>query len=412
MRIVGPNDWRIESLPERHTTIDLHIAYSKAELQEIKKGLIPQFMEEKWFVYFDQGILNFHRSWTGFCIYKVYCREEGDRFILSHADVNRDDQQYKETNDDVDRQMIKFLVEVLLLKKSAAFPSSSEKEENILKVWSSIGSAVFTAKSDESLSDFVRIIPFQRFVGYPAYPIRPYAFYADAASLKGKTVADCYSLVKGLRLPPMEPAEKYCNPFLGSTYNEGDYDLPIANIKVKRKKTFTYEELPQKELDKNKYVVLRVPRHIAVGKLDVFPGTWRALSFIVSDPERMSARKSDWNMKLTDYLLSHFHEHFKEIQKNARDDLLAVNQTKESLGLTELDQLPEQGEEFRYYSYLSKDSAFTNRIMELFGISCRCWHGCGYIGSIGQPLCRIYLLKNELVPEIKISVMKGRDSFV
>ena len=50
--------------------------------------------------------------------------------------------------------------------------------------------------------DFVHIIPAQRFFGTPAPRHRPYAFYADASVLHGRTVAESYRLVKGLTLPP------------------------------------------------------------------------------------------------------------------------------------------------------------------------------------------------------------------
>ena len=412
MKTAGPQDWNTEALPDKHVTIDLHLVYSKIDRQKIFRGLIPNVMEEKWFVYYYQECLNFHRSWTGYCIYRVHCRDEGNKFYLTHAEVNREKEQYIETDDEIDRRMISYLIDVLLLGKPAVFPSGSGKEEDVIKIWSSIGKAMFTAKAEENPStDFVRIIPVQRFVGFPASPYRPYAFYADAASLKDKTIADCYSLVHGLRLPPLEPAEKYCTPFLGSQWNyaNGGYDNPLADIIVKRKKSIIFEDLPLKKLGKAKFVVLRVSRSDAVRDLDVFPATWRALSFIVSDPKRMGARQLGWDMELTEYASARIHALFKEVQVGSKEGLLASTETKSSLGLNDLEQLPGNEDEHQYYAYLSRDSGFTNRIVELFGISCRCWHGCGYIGSIGNPICRFYLLRNKIIPDLKFSIMKGTD---
>ena len=63
------------------------------------------------------------------------------------------------------------------------------------------------------------------------------------------------------------------------------------------------------------------------------------------------------------------------------------------------------------YHYLSVDSGFTNEIVDLFGISHRCWHGCGYLGWPGFPLCRFFLLRNKFTPDIKLSVLGGRERY-
>lgn len=413
MKIATKHDFNIEPLPDANVKIDLHISYSIKDKLKIIKGLVPEVMEDKWFIFFDEGVLNFHRSWTGYCVYRVYCCDEGNKFVLKYADVNRYKEQYKETDDEIDRQMISYLINVLLLKKTAKFPYSNGGEENPLKVWSSIGKAIFSVKPDDNLStDFIRIIPVQRFVGCPAPIHRPYAFYADAESLGGRTIADCYSLVKGLGLPPMESGNKHCSPFIWNYADlKGNYDAPIASIKVKKKRNIIFEDLPLKMLEKNKYVVLRISRFDAIRDLDVFPATWRALSYIVSDPQRMGARQTGWDMDVAEYASARIHALFKEIQGGKDKGLLAMSESKESMGLNDLDRLPVKEEESKYYGYLSKDSFFTDKIVELFGLSSRCWHGCGYLGASGKPICRFFLLLNKMTPNIKVSVMKGKDFF-
>ena len=266
---------------------------------------------------------------------------------------------------------------------------------------------------NSSSTDFIRIVPAERFVGFPAPPYRPYAFYADAESLRGRTIADCYSLVKGLGLPPVKSWNTACSPYIWNQfdYDKGDYDTPLADIKVKIKHGIIFEDLPLKKLEKTKYVVLRVSRFDAVRDLDVFPATWRSLSYIVSDSERMGARQPGWDMDCVEYPSARIHALFKEVQSGSEKGLLALTESKESLGLTDLDRLSEKDEEFEYYCYLSRDSAFTNEIVDLFGISNRCWHGCGYLGTLGKPICRFFLLRNKMRPSIKVSVMSGKELF-
>lgn len=156
-----------------------------------------------------------------------------------------------------------------------------------------------------------------------------------------------------------------------------------------------------------KFVVLRVPRSEAMHNLDAFPATWRALAYIVSDPVRMKAQHFGWDIMPDDYASARIHAIFREIQANNAAGLLAENKSKYELGLSDLDQLPENDEELKFYHYLSEDSGFTNQIVELFGISNRCWHGCGYIGRPGQQICRFYLLRNDITSGIKVSIKKG-----
>ena len=50
---------------------------------ELKKGLIPQQMEDKWFIFYEDGWLHFHRSWTGFGNYKAQVVKEEDGYSIN-----------------------------------------------------------------------------------------------------------------------------------------------------------------------------------------------------------------------------------------------------------------------------------------------------------------------------------------
>ena len=100
-------------------------------------------MEDKWFIYWKDDTLFFHRSWTGFCIYVIRFAVEGDSCRMIEADVNRDPKQYKETIDKRDVKMISYLVDVLLLHREAVFPSNEpSSEKRALINWSQVGRAM------------------------------------------------------------------------------------------------------------------------------------------------------------------------------------------------------------------------------------------------------------------------------
>jgi hypothetical protein len=60
------------------------------------------------------------------------------------ADVNRDPDQYLETDDQRDAALISYLIDVLLLRQRADFPSDEPSgEKRALMNWSEVGRAMF-----------------------------------------------------------------------------------------------------------------------------------------------------------------------------------------------------------------------------------------------------------------------------
>jgi hypothetical protein len=144
MKIAQPTDWKTEALPPKRTTIILDRLFSREEMEVIQRGLIPEEMEDKWFIYWKEENLFFHRSWTGFCIYIVHFVVENQGARMVEADVNRDPEQYNETNNAIDVKMIDYLVDVLLLQKESIFPSDETSPgKRAIKNWSVVGRAMF-----------------------------------------------------------------------------------------------------------------------------------------------------------------------------------------------------------------------------------------------------------------------------
>ena len=90
------DDWRREPLPKEHTTLQLNQKFKKNAMELIKKGVIPEEMEDKWFIYYDtsEDKLFMHRSWTGFLIYVVQFEERDDYIVATNVVVNQDPSQY------------------------------------------------------------------------------------------------------------------------------------------------------------------------------------------------------------------------------------------------------------------------------------------------------------------------------
>ena len=108
----------------------------------IRRGLVPEQMEDKWFIFWEDDTLFFHRSWTGFCIYVVHFKcDEGPCQMVS-AEVNRDPAQYSGVSEERDAKMISYLVDLLLLHRTAKLPSEeAQPGVRALENWSLVGRA-------------------------------------------------------------------------------------------------------------------------------------------------------------------------------------------------------------------------------------------------------------------------------
>ena len=96
--------------------------FTEADANRLKSGHIPQAQEDKWFVYFEKGWLYLHRSWTGSLVYWLRLDGCPDGVRVIESWVNRDAEQYSETDVAYDRLMLDFLLRGILLGQEVDFP--------------------------------------------------------------------------------------------------------------------------------------------------------------------------------------------------------------------------------------------------------------------------------------------------
>ena len=97
--------------------------FSPAEYARIVVGLVPAQREDKWLIYFEDGWLRLHRSFTGACIYGArVAAGEGEASAVAEAWVSRATEEYTRTDDAYDARLLAYLVDRLLLRMDVAFP--------------------------------------------------------------------------------------------------------------------------------------------------------------------------------------------------------------------------------------------------------------------------------------------------
>ena len=89
-KVADRNDWKTLNMPEQHDTFILHRAFTEQQMASLRRGNIPQEMEDKWFWFMEGSTLFAYRSWTGFCIYRIDFKSDNNHVVT----VNRDSEQY------------------------------------------------------------------------------------------------------------------------------------------------------------------------------------------------------------------------------------------------------------------------------------------------------------------------------
>ena len=79
-------------------------------------------MEDKWFIFLEEDVLYFHRSWTGVCIYQLTLKKEGAEYRVVEALANRDLNQYSATDEHFDKNLLTFLIDRFLLGRDSPLP--------------------------------------------------------------------------------------------------------------------------------------------------------------------------------------------------------------------------------------------------------------------------------------------------
>lgn len=106
-RIACREDWKTEPMPKQHETFVLTRKFSDNEMKSLSRGNIPQAMEDKWFFYMEGPTLLAHRSWTGYCIFRIDFKTDNNHVVT----VNRNPDQYGSTDIEEDKKTLNKLLD-------------------------------------------------------------------------------------------------------------------------------------------------------------------------------------------------------------------------------------------------------------------------------------------------------------
>jgi len=103
-----------QRMPRQNETFTLNRALTKDEFELLIFGLVSHTMDDRWFIYYDEGKLYIHRSWTGMCVYIACIDQSGDGYNVGQITVNRNKKQYTKTDIAYDKKVVNVRINDLL----------------------------------------------------------------------------------------------------------------------------------------------------------------------------------------------------------------------------------------------------------------------------------------------------------
>lgn len=95
--VATAQSWETNPMPEKRLCADVDFHMNAEQFDLLRRGHIPHVMEDKWFMYFDEGEseIRLYRSWTGNCIFQGKVEElPGGEHIITRVIINDDEEQY------------------------------------------------------------------------------------------------------------------------------------------------------------------------------------------------------------------------------------------------------------------------------------------------------------------------------
>ena len=127
--------------------IDIDALFTDKQFSKLAKGLIPQQMQDKWFIYYENEWLYFHRSWTGNGMYKAKLNKVNDGYSIKEFWAERNQEKNRNEDDNTDIEIFSFLIARGLLGIDVRNIYSSrniKSETEAAKGWSNFGNLLFT----------------------------------------------------------------------------------------------------------------------------------------------------------------------------------------------------------------------------------------------------------------------------
>jgi len=109
--VVKKSDWKTKPIPDEREDLGYTNFFWDSDAEKIMSGHKPTDMDDKWFIYSENGWVYFVRSWTGHHIFGIQLSGSpagGARVVASW--VNSNTEQHRSQSKEADIQLISNLI--------------------------------------------------------------------------------------------------------------------------------------------------------------------------------------------------------------------------------------------------------------------------------------------------------------
>lgn len=104
------SSWKAEPLTVPQSIPPPARVWTRGEMGIIRRGYVPQIMDEKWFIFMEGDRLFAHRSWTGIGIYEATFARTRRGYVIESAVVTGDDTEYRRSSDEAESRTLEVLI--------------------------------------------------------------------------------------------------------------------------------------------------------------------------------------------------------------------------------------------------------------------------------------------------------------
>jgi len=102
----SPDSWETQPLPEPRAQLGFEREFTNEEFEALQLGFVPEHMEERWFVLWQEPWLTLYRSWTGYAVFGLRIEPLTRGAFVAESWVSRDRNQYKGDDLLYDREVL------------------------------------------------------------------------------------------------------------------------------------------------------------------------------------------------------------------------------------------------------------------------------------------------------------------
>ena len=114
MERVTKDDHRLEPLPRLRGDLEYRRRFSRSDAERMMAGIKPRGMDDKWFVYSEDGWVYFVHSWTGRYVFGLELQPAPeDGVIVQESWYNADRAEFNVPDPEGARDILERIIETL-----------------------------------------------------------------------------------------------------------------------------------------------------------------------------------------------------------------------------------------------------------------------------------------------------------